>query len=304
MPFNHIPWTSFDASTTSMKNIPVRRIPSTQTEPQFTENFTIRDLKEVLAGKDMVQELHRHDYFFILAVEKGKGKHEIDFIPFPVKDHVVFILRPGQVHQLTLKAGSTGYLVQCQPEFLSLFDKTSIQLLRKASSNNLCQVNAKSFHRLLSPLSSIFKEYTDRKEGYQEIIKANLAIFMIELVRNRQHRTIPTAPVPPYPQERFEELTGLLEKDIFNHKQVAYYAEQLHLSPYQLNAITKAAAGKTCSELINEQIILEARRYLLATSNQVNEIAFHLGYEDVSYFIRFFKKHTGHSPASFRQAFQ
>ena len=74
----------------------------------------------------------------------------------------------------------------------------------------------------------------------------------------------------------------------------------LNLSTYQLNAITKTTLGKTCSDLINEYIILESKRYLLATSNQVNQIAYHLGYEDVSYFIRFFKKHTGYSPETFR----
>lgn len=74
----------------------------------------------------------------------------------------------------------------------------------------------------------------------------------------------------------------------------------MNLSPYQLNEITKATIGKTASELINEHIILEAKRYLLATPNQIKDIADHLGYEDVSYFIRFFKKHTGYSPEAFR----
>jgi AraC family transcriptional regulator, transcriptional activator of pobA len=78
----------------------------------------------------------------------------------------------------------------------------------------------------------------------------------------------------------------------------------LHLTPYQLNAITKATVGKTGSEVINEHIILESRRHLLATTNQINAIALQLGYEDVSYFIRFFKKHTGHSPESYRQNFR
>ena len=75
----------------------------------------------------------------------------------------------------------------------------------------------------------------------------------------------------------------------------------MNLSPYQLNEITKSAVGKTASELINDHIILEAKRYLLATPNQIKDIADMLGYEDVSYFIRFFKKHTGHSPESFRR---
>ncbi|WP_409994868.1 helix-turn-helix domain-containing protein [Chitinophaga pinensis] len=48
-------------------------------------------------------------------------------------------------------------------------------------------------------------------------------------------------------------------------------------------------------------MILEARRQLRATTEQINNIAFRLGYEDVSYFIRFFKKHTGYTPDAFRQ---
>ena len=51
-------------------------------------------------------------------------------------------------------------------------------------------------------------------------------------------------------------------------------------------------------------MILEAKRNLLATSNLVNQIADDLGHEDVSYFIRFFKKHTGYSPEAFRQNFK
>jgi len=78
----------------------------------------------------------------------------------------------------------------------------------------------------------------------------------------------------------------------------------LNLSSFQLNAITKATLGKNCSELINEYVILESKRYLLATSNQVNQIADHLGYEDISYFTRFFKKHTGYSPEAFRNNFK
>jgi hypothetical protein len=74
----------------------------------------------MLDGKDMVQELHRHDFFFILALQKGAGYHEIDFIQYEVGEHSVFLMRPGQVHQLTVKAGSTGYLVQFEVIFFML----------------------------------------------------------------------------------------------------------------------------------------------------------------------------------------
>ncbi|TRX59457.1 helix-turn-helix domain-containing protein [Fulvivirga sp. M361] len=281
-----------------MEHIPIRNIDATQGKSFFFKSFSIRDVQGLLAEKDMIQELHRHDFFYVLALKKGTGDHEIDFTSYKVCDHSVFFMRPGQVHQLTLKAGSTGYLMQFKTDFYYSYDTLSNQLLRKASNLNLYQSEVNRFEKLLSILTYIFQEYTDKQEGYKEVIKANLGIFLVELIR--QNSDNPSNSVNSYEQERLEEFSELLETHISSHKQVSQYAGMLNLSSYQLNAITKATRGKTCSELINEYIILESKRYLLATTNQVNQIAYHLGYEDVSYFIRFFKKHTGYSPEAFR----
>jgi len=280
-----------------MENIPVRHIRATSKEPDFSESFSIRDIGDLLAGKDMVQELHRHDFFYMLVLKKGKGNHDIDFVSYNVCDNAVFFMRPGQVHQLTLKAGSSGYLIAFKTDFYKL----SNQPLRKATNINFYRPDTSRFKKLLSILTYIFQEYTDQQEGYQKIIEANLSIFFIELVR--QNGKNPLNSVNTYTQERLEAFLELLETHISDYKQASQYADMLNLSLYQLNAITKSALGKTCSELINEYIILESKRYLFATSSQVSQIADHLGYEDVSYFIRFFRKHTGYSPEVFRQNF-
>ena len=287
-----------------MEKIPIRHIIAAQKEPDFSESFNIRDVRDLLAGKDMVQELHRHDFFFILALKKGIGNHEIDFIPHEVCDHSVFIMRPGQVHQLTLKAKSTGYLMAFKTDFYYPQDKLSNPLLRKASNKNLCRLDSDGFKKLFSILTYIFQEHSSKQESYQEVIKANLSIFFIELIRHRQNHKSPSTRGKLYTQDRLDEFLELLETHIANQKQVSQFADMLNISAYQLNAITKTTLGKTPSELINEYIILESKRYLLATSNQVNQIAYHLGYEDVSYFIRFFKKHTGYSPEAFRNNFR
>ena len=249
----------------------------------------------------MIQELHRHDFFYILALKKGKGNHEIDFTSYEVRDSSIFFMRPGQVHQHILKAGSGGYLIEFKTDFYSLHEKSSNEQLRRASSVNFYQFDAVRFKALSFTLTHIFQEYKKREEGYLEVIKANLAILFIELARS-QRKTV-SSNVPSYTQECLEKFLALLESNISNHKQATHYAEMLNLSLYQLNAVTRETLGKTCSELINEYIILESKRYLLATSNQINQIANHLGYEDVSYFIRFFKKHTGYTPEVFRKNF-
>ncbi|MDB4921567.1 helix-turn-helix domain-containing protein [Mucilaginibacter sp.] len=276
-----------------MERIPIRHINASHKEPDLSENFSIRDIQNLLSGKDMLQELHRHDFFYILALKSAAGNHDIDFTPYTVCDNSVFFMRPGQVHRLALKAESTGYLMQFRGEFYFPQEKVSNQVLRKASNIDHYQLNTGGFKKLLSILTYIFQEFAEKKERYEDVIKANMGIFFIELVR--QHSIGPSDTASLYMQEQLEKFLDLLEIHVFTHKQVAQYAAMLNLSAYQLNAIAKAALGKTCSELINDHIILEAKRCLLATSNQINQTAYRLGYEDVSYFIRFFKKHTGYS---------
>ena len=280
-----------------MKSIPVRQIKSNRKE--VAPNFRIRSVESLLGGKDMVQELHRHNFYFILALEKGKGMHEIDFKPYQVGDNSFFIMRPGQVHQLTLRAESTGHLLEFNTEFYQLNDRGTNHFLRQATSTNICQVASTAFKKLHSLLSYISQEYHDEKEGYLQIIKSNLDIFFIEFIRQRK-QSKSSAKGNPYEQERLEEFLELLEKNAATQKQVSGYADAMNISVFQLNNVTKTTLGKTASEVINEHIILESKRYLLATSEQVNQIAYHLGYEDPSYFIRFFKKHTGCSPEAFR----
>ncbi|HYG01884.1 MAG TPA: AraC family transcriptional regulator [Chryseosolibacter sp.] len=282
-----------------MKNIPVRSIKAAEAKPNISESFKIRTVTDILVGKDMVQDLHRHDFYFVLALKKGSGNHEIDFVSHTISDNSVFLMRPGQVHRLELKSRSKGYLMEFGKNFFNFNDNNHI--FRKAANKNFCQLEPATSDKLQTILASIHDEYLNQHDGFEAVIKASLSIFFIKLGRRRQHTEISNNTRSDYAQERLHDFFALVESDIATHKQVSYYADKLNLSSFQLNSITKTLMGKTAAELIDDHILLESKRYLLATSNQVNQIAYHLGYEDVSYFIRFFKKHTGFTPEMFRQ---
>ena len=283
-----------------MKKIPIRHLTSALQEKSTFEQFKIRKLEDVVGDKDLFHDLHRHDFFFILVVKTGKGKHEIDFTTYKITENSVYFVRPGQVHQLEMKAGSTGFLLEFSSEFYHPKNKTSKLRLRKAANKNYCCFRPEGFNKFIGLLMTILNEFNAREEGYEDVIKSSLEIVFIEYVRQTSNSSDVTAPANSYSQERFEEFLELMDKYIGTHKQVSEYTEMMNLSSYQLNQITKSSIGKTASELINEHIILEAKRYLLATSNQIKDIADQLGYEDASYFIRFFKKLTGLSPQTFR----
>lgn len=287
-----------------MKDITIRTIATDQKIETAKGRFSIRPVSDLPKGKDLVHDLHRHDFYFILVIGSGNGIHEIDFHEHRVMDDSVFILRPGQVHRLELKRESSGWLIEFDTAFYKPDDINSIERLKKATRVSFCKIDKIKTDSLYQTVKHIFKEFQNRESGYLDAIKANLDLFFIEYIRQSQNQESDVRQVNGYSQERFDEFAELLNTRITEIKTVAKYAELMNLSPFQLNTITKSMVGKPASDLINAQVLLEAKRYLLATADQVKDIAYHLGYEDPSYFIRFFKKHTGLSPEAFRQNFK
>ena len=79
-------------------------------------------------------------------------------------------------------------------------------------------------------------------------------------------------------------------------------AKRLGVTPGHLTWLTRRALGLSAGELIRTRLLAEARRRLLYSDRPACDIAHELGFEDPSYFGRFFRRGTGKSPQRFRQA--
>lgn len=286
-----------------MKSVPIRNI-KTSNKGDNIGKILIKRIEDLRLNEDLDQPVHRHDFYFVLAVKKGQGSHTIDFISYDVHDYSVFFMRPGQVHELHLQQECTGFILEFSKDYLHSKHKKTRLLLRAIGQQNLYSPELNSFQRFVRYLTTIREELESENEEFQDAVKANLQLALIELYRSRENRSLHPDANEKYKQEQLDLFLELLENDIANHKQVNDYATMMHMTSYQLNQITKRLLGKTCSQVINEQIILEAKRLLLVTSQPISEVAWQLGYEDVSYFIRFFKKQTGYPPEGYRQNFK
>ncbi len=82
---------------------------------------------------------------------------------------------------------------------------------------------------------------------------------------------------------------------------VNYLAERLNISPGYLTDVLKQESGKTALEHIHIYLISEAKNRLMGDDQSISEIAYALGFENLSYFSRLFKKEVGISPNMFKK---
>lgn len=86
------------------------------------------------------------------------------------------------------------------------------------------------------------------------------------------------------------------------HKEVAYYATALHITPKYLSEVLQAELGKPAKAFIDEYVVMEAKSLLKQTSLSIQEICYWLGFEDASHFNKSFKKLTNTTPTEYRKS--
>ena len=124
-----------------------------------------------------------------------------------------------------------------------------------------------------------------------------LIIFITRLARSEY---IPTKKLQDDKFHVIRKFNLLVEANYRTEHSVSYYAQQMHKSPKTLSNLFAIYNHKTPSQVIQERILIEARRLLSYTDQPVKQIAYELGFEDISYFSNFFKKHIRLSPVDFR----
>src|ERR1043165_2430378 len=60
---------------------------------------------------------HRHNYYEIFFFEEGGGTHFIDFTEYPITDHAIHFVSPGQVHKLMRSGNAHGSIVLFSRDF-------------------------------------------------------------------------------------------------------------------------------------------------------------------------------------------
>lgn len=124
----------------------------------------------------MIEKSHRHDFYFILVIQKGKGTHTIDFKDYKVVSNSIYFLRPGQIHELYLHKNTQGYLITFDKDFYNSNTATSKQQFNALFGQNYYLLREES-PKVYSLLHLLREEHTTQKEGFKQAIIAYLELF-------------------------------------------------------------------------------------------------------------------------------
>ena len=282
-----------------------------QHEPQKPQ-FAIYDLDAYLQKNHVnTTKPHIHSYYQIIWFQSGKGKHFVDFAAYDVFSDAIFFIAKNQVHYFDHGTNYKGVMLHFNEAFLRKDDDVADNFLASNLFNNpyqqpSCCVGS-SINRLLHEYIQQIKDELQNEEtfGKEDLLRAYLKAFLIQVQRGkaRFEKANPDTPLL-FDDKRVQltRFTTLVDQHFNKGLSVAEYADMMHLSVRTLSNLTNQLLNKTPSLMIQERIILEAKRLLLYSNLNINQIGYRLGFDDPSYFVKYFKKHTKIAPSEFRKS--
>jgi len=278
-----------------------------QKRPQFS--FDLIKVEELYARKidhDITQP-HKIDFFNLLILTEGEGKHTIDFIDYDLKKGILVTVRKDQIHSFFRSTSAKGYMLIFTEDFLaSHFSRTqvlkSFQLFNELLSSPKIELNDIEFKEITQLISNIEAEYNDHDDEFSMgIIRSALHMLVIKLfriksVKNEKFKN------SKYLDE-FLQFQKLVEEKCFETKKAIDYAKLMNCTTKTLNNICKAILNKSSKAIIDDIVITQIKRLLINSTDSITEVAYTSGFDEPTNMYKYFKKHTDFSPEAFRKSY-
>jgi len=245
-----------------------------------------------------VTKPHKHkQYFEIIYLSAGAGFHWIDEVKYEINPPVFFFLNRDQMHHWELSGEPDGFVIILKGSFLEQSrDEVLKQLLQRVWFSDCLYI--KAAHRYEQILSLLVQQNAVQNNYTFHIVDGLLKALLGELLGLGGEEHILQKGIQ---LQLYSRYLDLILTNAPLQRRVSYYADKLKTTPQNLNAACRRAIGASASELLNEQILTEAKRLLIYTGNNITEIAYQLNFKDPSYFVKFFKKLQQHTPDGYRK---
>ncbi|AEI47976.1 helix-turn-helix domain-containing protein [Runella slithyformis] len=250
---------------------------------------------------DWVIQPHIHTHLFqLFIVEKGQVTFQNDTQLKTYAGPCIFMIPPTMLHGLTYTPDVSGHILTISETIMEAIFQTSSAVWQSFHKIHIIQnfdenEPFETFTALIKAIEKeLFGEYSER----DVMLKTYFTQLFVKL-----HRMVTQGEEQKKDDVTMSHFRKFQKKikEANAPKSIPEFADELHITPVHLNRICRAVAGKSAIQLVHQNLIAEAQKYLLHTSYSVSEIAYLLKFEYPNYFAKLFKKYVGMSPVEFRQ---
>ncbi len=245
----------------------------------------------------------RFSEYTVFLIKKGKGTFYADYNSFPFSGPILLFATPmqglsivseGELEFFTLQFHSDFYCIETHRDEVAcnglLFNSIYIDPTVEISSSDWSV-----FNQIIEQIGCEIKD----SESSEMVLRSYLQLVLAKS-SSIKLKTEKKVALYRIKDEKMELFRDLLNRHFLRLHRPMDYAELLQISANSLSKRSVKYFGKSPSQLIQERLILEAKKKLHLTTSSIKEIAFQMEFSDEYYFSRFFKKHTLVSPQEFR----
>jgi AraC-like DNA-binding protein len=252
--------------------------------------------------------MHWHDETELIYIKKGKGLLNIDFKSYEVSSGTIALILPGRLH-------SIEQLAQERMEYENIIFHPNILISKQTDSCNsdffqplfTGQVSVPSIYKPGSPYYPQISACVDANDeicktnptGYQLFIKSQLFMLFYILFHNcctdeaqkKDYKSL----------EKMKLILKYIENHYMDKITIEDMANELGLSQSHFMKYFKKTMGTSFIDYLNEYRLTMASRLLISSDSSVLDIASEVGFENLSYFNRIFKRRFCQTPSAYRK---
>lgn len=262
---------------------------------------------------------HAHDYIQIWYVVKGEFIHTIQDQTYHMVKGNIFVVPPNAVHRVDLVPGKNFQIIgmELMPRFINEqfaiageeearrgFDNAYLAPFTGDDAILKVALTGEANMEVLRLLENMLREYQSAKRYYELMLRADLLKLLAITIREAAKQTGQLKDEDEKVEQFRELMTGAIQY-VHDH-----YAEDLRLemickkftiSKSYFCQLFKRFTGKTYGDYIIDYRLQKAAEMLLNSDMTVTDISYGAGFNDLAYFSRVFKRHTGVTPSDFKK---
>lgn len=253
---------------------------------------------------ECLKPVHRHNFFELLYIVDGTGRHCINRNKFDYSKGHLFLLTPQDSHRLYVKTTTKFFFIRFNDSYLQSQEGVLEFIFQHTSPLPGCILHHQGDKLLVNALiEGIINEYVNKAPYHQEMVQ-QLVNTLIALVARNIYINLPVKMQHVSGSEdTIMKMVHYIQNNIYRPEllKAEQMAATFSFSINYLGEYFKKHTGESLQQYITHYRLKLVETRLLHSSMRINEIAFELNFTDESHLNRMFRKYRGVSPGKFRR---